>query len=263
MIPSIIHIGWYQGFDNIPSKYDVYLASWKHHNPDFSIQYWSDSRFIEESEKDGWFPVLTNRYKRVKDGKGTYALKMDLIKLYVLNKYGGFWVDTDCMCVKSIKSIFDLNTNKVHFCNVICKSTVSRYFMESIPDIWCIASPKGEHNSYWVDTCKYMTQVGPGTGYFDITPICSDPMYFLKVFNRHKGVYSCLFPDGMCARGSIHVLENTLCYHECDGSWLSGSIGAKTAYMIRDTRIPDYIAIVFYIFLLYIVYRFCCRRRSV
>jgi len=249
-IPKIIHIGWYQGFDKIPEKYKIYVDSWKKHNQDFKIEYWDNNRFINESGKKDWFPELLKIYNGMKSTRQTYALKMDLIKYFALNFYGGFWVDTDCMCINPIVKNFSLDTDKVQFVKFICVDPIIRHINSHLLDIWFIASPCG--NPYWELTFEYIIKrnKNPYT-FFNMTSICRDPLYYNNIHITHKGKYSCYIDEGICVRKKKSITNKTLCYHDFEGTWLDFNIlNSYTIFMIRETNVTVIIFIIYVVALI-------------
>lgn len=255
MIPKVIHIGWYQGFDKLPEKYNIYVESWKKHNPQFKIEYWDNDRFMREASSSRWHPEIFEKYTKVKAQKSTFAFKIDIIKLFALHMYGGFWVDTDCMCVNSIEKCFSLNQTKVHFCRLLCKGVVSNYVLNHTPDIWCIASPKGTETPYWDKTCNYMIERNKQSfEYFTMSEMCKDPEYYCYIHRKYNGMYSSVFADNLCVRDERQVTPETFCYHSFDGTWLVGNDLKTTVVSIsRDTHVLTYVAIFAYILFIYCV----------
>lgn len=252
MIPKVIHIGWYQGFDKLPPKYNKFIESWRIHNPSFRIEYWDNERFLKEAHAVNWYPEILNKYCTVKATIDVIAFKIDIIKIFALHHYGGFWVDTDNMCIRPIESCFSLDQTKVHFCRVICKSQVNSHFADIEPDIWCIASPEGTQTPYWEKTCEYIIQIDKKGSDLLNHPLCSDCMYYKKIHDKYNGLYSALFSRENCVRNRKKITLQTFCIHEFSGTWLvNGGFVKSMIHLFRDTYIFNYIYFLLFVLFIY------------
>lgn len=91
-IEKIIHFIWI-GNNKIPDPYIEYIESWiKNHN-DYKFCFWNDENI----------PILINQ-KYYDDAK-TYAMKADILRYELLYFFGGIYVDTDFLCIKSIDKL--------------------------------------------------------------------------------------------------------------------------------------------------------------
>lgn len=94
MIPQIIHRIWV-GETPMPEEFVRYGESWKEHNPGFGFLLW----------QDGKLPPMKNRH--LYDAATVMAEKSDILRLELLYKYGGVYVDTDFECFKPIKPLIE------------------------------------------------------------------------------------------------------------------------------------------------------------
>lgn len=88
---KIIYILWLQGFNNAPSIVKQCVQSWKYYNPDWQILLLDKSNLIHYIRINRYVP---NIYK-------TSIRKShisDIIRLILLKKYGGLWVDSTTFC---------------------------------------------------------------------------------------------------------------------------------------------------------------------
>lgn len=91
-----IHYVWLGGNYPPPSvKYCV--NTWRKFCPDYEIVEWSEKNFDIDSFV--WVREAVANKK--------YAFASDFIRLYVLEKYGGIYVDTDVECMKPVEGILD------------------------------------------------------------------------------------------------------------------------------------------------------------
>ena len=90
-IPKIIHQIWL-GPKKLPKKYKVWMDSWKDFNPLWEYKLWTD----EDIEKIG---LINNDIFCKAKNPGT---RSDILRLEILNKFGGLYADTDFECLQKI-----------------------------------------------------------------------------------------------------------------------------------------------------------------
>lgn len=94
MIPKIIHYCWFGG-NKKPKLIKRCIESWKKFCPDYEIKEWNESNFnINCSD------YVKKAYEMKK-----WAFVADYARFYVLNQYGGVYLDTDVELVKNIDEI--------------------------------------------------------------------------------------------------------------------------------------------------------------
>ena len=91
MIPRIIHYCWF-GRGEKPELAKKCIASWKKFCPDFEIREWN-----EDNCDCRTVPFMAEAYAAKK-----YAFVSDVIRLIVLEQYGGMYLDTDVEVVRDI-----------------------------------------------------------------------------------------------------------------------------------------------------------------
>lgn len=84
MIPKIIHYIWL-GSAKKPELLQKCMQSWQKNCPDYQIMEWNS-----ENTKD-----IDNIYFREALTSEKWAFASDYLRLYVLERYGGIYVDTD------------------------------------------------------------------------------------------------------------------------------------------------------------------------
>ena len=100
MIPKKIHYIWL-GKKKKSKLTEICINSWKRHLPGFEIIEWNENNIniSELCDKNKFFRVC-------------YELKMwafvsDYLRLWILNKEGGIYLDTDVELVKSLEPLLD------------------------------------------------------------------------------------------------------------------------------------------------------------
>lgn len=98
MIPKIIHYCW-MSKDTFPELIKDCLNSWQKNLSDYKIIEWNSDNF--DYNKIAYTKEAMQKKK--------YAFVSDYVRLYVLYKYGGIYLDSD---IKVLKSFNDLLDNK-------------------------------------------------------------------------------------------------------------------------------------------------------
>ena len=96
MIPKIIHYCWF-GRGEKPELAKKCIASWRKFCPDFEIREWN-----EDNCNYLTMPFMAEAYAAQK-----YAFVSDVMRLIVLEQYGGVYFDTDVEVVRDILPLLD------------------------------------------------------------------------------------------------------------------------------------------------------------
>lgn len=94
MIPKLIHFIWL-GKGGKPKNFSLVYKSWKTYAASFEIKEWNEES-LEEFNLPPYF------YKAMKERKWAFA--SDVLRFYILEKYGGIYLDIDELLLKSIES---------------------------------------------------------------------------------------------------------------------------------------------------------------
>ena len=94
MIPRIIHYCWF-GRGEKPALAKKCIASWGKKCPDFEIREWNEDNCDYLA-----MPFMAEAYQAKK-----YAFVSDVMRLIVLEQYGGVYFDTDVEVVKDISPL--------------------------------------------------------------------------------------------------------------------------------------------------------------
>ena len=98
MIPQIIHYCWF-GNGEIPQLAKDCIASWHKYMPDWEYKLWNEDNFDVYS-----IPYTKEAYEAKK-----YAFVSDYVRLYVLNKEGGLYLDVDFEVYRSFDNLLHWN----------------------------------------------------------------------------------------------------------------------------------------------------------
>lgn len=92
--PKIVWWCWLQGLDNAPDIVKACLRSLRKHLPeDYEI------RVIDEHSWSEWTTMPQYIVDKRSDGRIPAALFADLLRLELLIKYGGTWIDATVLCI--------------------------------------------------------------------------------------------------------------------------------------------------------------------
>jgi hypothetical protein len=80
-----IYILWFQGFNNAPKVVKKCLKSWKYYNADWNI--------IELDNNNLYKYVDISKYRHI-----NLTALSDIIRVFLLNNFGGLWVDATTFC---------------------------------------------------------------------------------------------------------------------------------------------------------------------
>jgi len=84
-----IYILWFQGFNNAPVFVKKCLYSWKYYNPDWNVIE------LDNSNLDKYVDV--SKYRNI-----SLTALSDIVRVFILNKFGGLWVDATTFCNKPL-----------------------------------------------------------------------------------------------------------------------------------------------------------------
>ena len=97
-IPKIIHFIWLGSPFPTAKYYERFYKTWELLNPTFEIILWNDERVQTlRQEKE-----LMNH--KAFDLATNYGEKSDILRLELLYRYGGIYVDVDFKCIKPFES---------------------------------------------------------------------------------------------------------------------------------------------------------------
>jgi len=102
MIPKIIHYCWF-GNTPEPELFRDFKNSWEKECPDYLIRRWDESNF----------DVNCYAYTRRNYQSGRFDLVSDFVRLFVIERFGGLYLDVDVEIIQSLDEILD---NQSFFC---------------------------------------------------------------------------------------------------------------------------------------------------
>ena len=222
MIPKIIHYCWF-GHGNKTEMVMNCINSWKKYCTNYKIVEWNEDNF------DINFCAYT---KEAYDAK-KWAFVSDVVRLYVLVKFGGIYMDTDVEVIKPLDDLLQYHAvsgfeSAMSVSTGLMAAEKNNPFMNEL-------LLQYENIHFQLPDGKYDMR----TNVTRITNTCLK--YGLKQNNRRQVVNSLtLLPsDYLCPKdnvtGKINKTSNTLTIHHFNGSWLSDE-----AIFARDLLQNDY-----------------------
>lgn len=209
-IPKIVHYCWLGG-KNKPRKIEKFIGDWQKKLPDYKIIEWNEQNF----------PVNFCRYTEEAYKQKKYAFVSDVVRLYALKEYGGFYFDTDIELKKNLDNYIDND-------EVIMAFESDRVLMTGF-----IAAKKN-HNFIceWIDSYKNLSFIR-ADGTLDETTNTSRVTNMLvnkglvldgKEQNLNNGIH--IYEKEIFGAYDVdnsHFVnnENTVLIHHCNGSWTS------------------------------------------
>lgn len=94
-IPKIIHYCWFGG--NMPTKFEKYINQWRKKCSHYELKLWNENNFDLDSAE----------YLKKAVKAGRWAFVADYVRLEVLYKYGGIYLDTDVELLADFDSLLD------------------------------------------------------------------------------------------------------------------------------------------------------------
>lgn len=210
-IPKIIHYVWL-GAEK-PELAKKCIESWKKFCPDFEIREWNENNFDINSH-----PFLKEAYENRK-----WAFASDYIRLDVLERCGGVYLDVDVEILKDLTPLL----NHGAFFGFEHGSLLQTSTFGCVKNHPFISEfLKTYDNKHFVNK-KGKFETTPNT---EILTVLLQHKHGLKVDNTYQQLEDgvAVFPnDYFCPKnymtGKVHGTENTYCIHHFDGSWLKDS----------------------------------------
>ena len=105
MIPRILHQVWV-GPDPMPDEFRDYRESWRRHHPGWEMPLWTEENLPTDLAR----PEVYERLRKP-------AERSDIIRLEMLLRSGGLYVDTDFECLRSVEPLVE----GIDFCTAYLK----------------------------------------------------------------------------------------------------------------------------------------------
>lgn len=98
MISKVIHYCWF-GKNPLPKSAKKCISSWKKYFPDYEIKEWNEDNF----------DVNSNIYTKFCYEHNLWAYLSDYVRLVVMERYGGWYFDTDVEVIRYPREFIDVD----------------------------------------------------------------------------------------------------------------------------------------------------------
>ena len=179
LFPKIIWILWIQGWDKAPELAISCLASWERHNPDYVIH------ALDQKSLKNFIPSI-NLASILSTPKELEAIS-DQIRLELLSRYGGVWVDATAMCAKSLSSWLPEHMEKGFFAFEKPSSDreISSWFLASQKNNYIISRWHSAVKKYWEQRVSRHSYFWLHELFFEL---CSKDMLFREIWGSVKKI---------------------------------------------------------------------------
>lgn len=131
-VPRVLWSYWHSA--ELPLVVSQCLENWAHHNPGYAIHLVNAanfSQFVDAADLPSAF------------ARASPARQSDWMRLYLLHRYGGIWLDASIILTRSLDWLIDgQRTHGAEFAGFY----LDRYTVrpdDPIIDSWCLAAPEG------------------------------------------------------------------------------------------------------------------------
>lgn len=209
-IPEKIHYCWLGGKEK-PSDVDRYIETWRKMMPEYEIIEWNERTFP--------FSKINCRYVEDAVKQKKWAFVTDYMRLYILYKEGGIYLDTDVELLKSLKDFagddsFIGMESAYTLCTAVIGAKPGQKWIKDLLELY-------EKRSFYKEN-----------GQIDITPNSQYIFNFLlekenlQVLNKKRCLNNglCIYPGEYFSplnylTMKINVTNNTYAIHYYNGTW--------------------------------------------
>lgn len=264
-IPLIIHQVWLQGKELIPEKFkpNVEKIKEKHPSPKWKYIIWDEKSFLEDFKGEKY-----NKYIE-KYNKFVYLhQKVDFLKICVLTKYGGIFLDIDNEILKSLDELINKNNNYDLIISMVNSNSFENYLICNNTKGCAnngniIAKKNAPILNYMLDNFNEKECSSLSLKVFCISNT-TGPTIFNKLVNQYindnKDYKSkVLFLENYylepCVFNKCEINENTIVVHKHELSWINGFFKFIIHYYINNKILFFLTLIVMLVTISYITYK--------
>lgn len=146
MIPRIVWINWFQGWDKAPELPRACLDSWSRRNPDWEIVALSNRTVGDYVDLCEDHPAIRGKWLDAQ----AYS---DMLRISLLRRYGGVWADATVWCAKPLDLWLDDVTRSGFFAfeRPAPDRMLSSWFLAACVDSKAIQQWHSQCGNYWAD----------------------------------------------------------------------------------------------------------------
>ena len=207
MIPKIIHYCWF-GRNPLPKLAQKCIASWKKYCPDYKIIEWNEDNF----------DINCCDYTKEAYEAQKWAFVTDYVRLYVLVKHGGIYMDTDVELIRPIDSFLSCNA----FSGFESSGQIPTGIMAAEQNQLLFRELLHEY-----DDIHFRNEDGSLNMTTNVQRITNTCLKYGLVLNNSKQTIQgfTFFPmDYFCTKDAVtrklNITPNSVAIHHFDGSWM-------------------------------------------
>lgn len=213
-IPKIFHQIWL-GQDELPEEFWYYRNTWIKHHPDWEFWFWRDNNLK---------PLI---YQEIFDQSTEIVQKANILRIEVLNRYGGIYVDTDFECYRNIEPLIE--DLEIFGCGER-EGIIGNAFIGGIP----------EHQTWWKIMGNWERNIKINSEY---PPTVKTGVVYMTRLLEKQDIH--LFPSHYffpTAPGTImgrdlgDQFPESYAHHHWAASWLNPENRKKWNKFIKDDR---------------------------
>jgi mannosyltransferase OCH1-like enzyme len=95
LIPRVFHQIWV-GPDPFPEEFAAYQETWIHHHPQWELRFWTEENLPPDLERKETYELLRRPAERA-----------DILRLELLHRHGGVYVDVDFECLRPLDPLLE------------------------------------------------------------------------------------------------------------------------------------------------------------
>ena len=144
MLPKIIWWLWFQGSAEAPELVRACGASWRRHNPDWTIRYLSRDTLIRYLDPS---PDL----KSIFDKNLPLQALSNVLRIELLSRFGGVWADATTYCLRPLNDWVDhaTRTGFFAFARPAPDRMLSNWFIAAEPGSYIVDVWRKKTSTYW------------------------------------------------------------------------------------------------------------------
>jgi len=221
LIPHIIHYCWF-GKNKMPEVAIECINTWKKYFPEWEIKEWN-----EENYDLSGIPYITDAYRL-----GKWAFVSDLVRLDVLYRYGGIYLDIDVEFIKPLpKSYLDFKGFMgFEYTNAIAPGLIFGVEKENSFVKRILDSYEGERFYYNKNGIYKTINMRITDALTEDGLVRNGQKQVVDEFHIFPSEYFCGYNT------DIHepeITSNTICWHHYLGSWSNPSVKTRMQKLIK------------------------------
>lgn len=187
-IPKVFHQIWL-GLDPFPKEYEAYRRSWLRRHPGWQLRVWTEGDLPDDLERK-------EAYERLRQP----AERSDVLRLEVLHRHGGVYLDADFECLKSIEPLLE---GVRFFCAYNDPGRVNNAIIGSVPGHPLLADA--------------IREVRPRATYGPVDKDGTGPLFFNRMVAAHPGVT--IFDEELFYPRTPEAAAGAYAVHHAARSW--------------------------------------------